>query len=203
MVSAQTDIASREAARDAAASLRRLTESVAAADIPLAELKELGADLRGLADRLGRYPALDSTSVPGSNPFDTTKWERHCVLGESNAIAPPVRITANHEPGQEVVVGECTLTEASETPVGMVHGAPIAGILMSIVGLASEFSGKRTYVGTASIRFEKPIPLANPLRFEGRPLRQEGRKVFVEAKVFSGDDLVVTCEAVNIIGRDS
>jgi hypothetical protein len=110
MVSADTDQATRNAARDAAAALRRLTASVAAADIPKDELAAAATQLSALADQLEHHPATNSIFVPGSDPFDESSWDRHCVLGRSNALAPPVRITANHERGREVVIGECTLT---------------------------------------------------------------------------------------------
>ena len=203
MVGYDTDVVTRDAARRGAAALRRLIASVAAGDIPSDELGAVAAELESLADRLGRFPVGNSEYRQGSDPQDTSSWERHCVLGKSNALAAPVIISYGDQSGQEVVVGECSLTQAYETPVGMIHGAPIAGILTSIVGLASEFAHQRTYVGTLSVRFIRPIPLDQPLRFEGRPVSQEGRKIFVEAKVYAGQDLVVTCEAVNIVGRDS
>ena len=50
--------------------------------------------------------------------------------------------------------------------------------------------------GTLSVRYEKPTPLHVDLRFEGRLVGVERRKIFVEASCYAGDLLTATATGI-------
>ena len=54
--------------------------------------------------------------------------------------------------------------------------------------LSSRLVGRMGPTGSLSVRFRAPTPVGVPLRYEGRVVREEGRKVFTEGKLLRLDD---------------
>lgn len=52
--------------------------------------------------------------------------------------------------------------------------------------------------GTLTIRYESPTPLYTELRYEGRLVGVERRKIFVEGTCYAGDRLTATAKGIFI-----
>lgn len=52
--------------------------------------------------------------------------------------------------------------------------------------------------GTLTVRYESPTPLQTELRFEGRLVGVERRKIFTEGRCYAGDRLTATAKGTFI-----
>ena len=74
----------------------------------------------------------------------------------------------------------------------------VAAAFDEILGATQSLSGAPGMTGTLSIRYESPTPLMTDLRFEGRLVGVERRKIFVEGSCFAGDRLTATAKGIFI-----
>ncbi|MFN8018340.1 MAG: PaaI family thioesterase [Acidimicrobiales bacterium] len=87
------------------------------------------------------------------------------------------------------IVAEVVFGQAYEGPPGCVHGGYVAASFDEVLGATQSLSGAPGMTGTLSIRYESPTPLQVPLRFEGRLVGTERRKIFTEGACYAGDRL--------------
>jgi acyl-coenzyme A thioesterase PaaI-like protein len=111
-------------------------------------------------------------------------------VGRLNPLASPiaVRYEADGERGP-AIVGVGRFGAAYEGPPGCVHGGVIAGSFDEILGLTQSMTGQPGMTAHLEIDYRSPTPLHRELRFEGRILRVEGRKIFTEATLHHGEVL--------------
>ncbi len=107
------------------------------------------------------------------------------IMGQANPLAPPLRLGYLHG----VVTGEVTCGSAYEGPPGHVHGGIIAALFDELLGATQVLSGTPGMTGKLEIYYRAPVPLHSPLRFAGRLVRVEGRKIFTEGTLHSGETL--------------
>ena len=112
----------------------------------------------------------------------------------ANPIAPPMQI--RHEDG--VVIATVRFGFAYEGPPGCVHGGYVAAAFDELLGATQSLSGAPGMTGTLSIRYESPTPLHTDLRYEGRLVGVERRKIFTEGRCYAGDRLTAKAEGIFI-----
>lgn len=155
-----------------------------------ARLEEVAALFEGIHQNLSY--GFGETSITGSSPdpmFDSSP-----ILGVANPIAPPMTLT--EEDG--VIVATVTMSKAYEGPPGCVHGGYVAALFDEVLGAAQSHSGAPGMTGTLSIRYESPTPLETELRFEGRMIGVERRKIFTEGHCYANGVLTARAEGTFI-----
>jgi acyl-coenzyme A thioesterase PaaI-like protein len=80
-----------------------------------------------------------------------------------------------------------------------VHGAIVAGAFDQVLALVNVLVGHPAMTGTLTIKYRRPTPLHEELRFVARTDRVEGRKVFASATLHAGETLVAESEGVFIL----
>jgi acyl-coenzyme A thioesterase PaaI-like protein len=122
----------------------------------------------------GAVYGFSEMAIAGGNP--DPMFDHSPLLGVANPVAPPMHLF--EEDG--VVVGTVTFGQAYEGPPGCVHGGFVAATFDEILGAAQSLSGAPGMTGTLKVRYESPTPLLQELRFEGRLVGVERRKIFTE-----------------------
>ena len=115
----------------------------------------------------------------------------HPLLGSANPLAPPIELRVEGER----VLGDVTFDVRFEGNTGWVQGGFVAAGFDIVVVQAARFSGRMGPTGSLSVRYKAPTPIGVPLRYEGRLVRAEGRKLFCEGDLRRCDDDTVTAEA--------
>jgi acyl-coenzyme A thioesterase PaaI-like protein len=116
------------------------------------------------------------------------------VIGLGNPVAPPLRLAVvdGH------VEGTATFGSAYEGPPGHVHGGIVAAAMDEVLGMTQSLSGSSGMTGTLSIRYRRPTPLHQEVRFFGRVVRVDGRKIYTTGTLTAGDTLCVEAEGLFI-----
>jgi acyl-coenzyme A thioesterase PaaI-like protein len=120
---------------------------------------------------------------------------RHPLLGSTHPIAPHIELRVEGDR----TVGDVTFDIRFEGNEGWVHGGFVAAGFDIVAVQAARLSGRSGPTGTLTVRFIAPTPIGEPLRYEGRFVRSEGRKLFAEGRLVRLDDESVTAEASAIV----
>ncbi|HVP31522.1 MAG TPA: PaaI family thioesterase [Myxococcota bacterium] len=179
-------------------SVRRLVDRVISLDAPSGALDPVADSLDALTDALvpwhGRRPIPAwSGTVDRSDPNAFLPWSP--MIGRYNPLAPPIELTIEGD----TVVGRARFGAAYEGPPGCVHGAIVAGAFDQVLALVNVLVGHPAMTGTLTIKYRRPTPLHEELRFVARTDRVEGRKVFASATLHAGETLVAESEGVFIL----
>lgn len=81
------------------------------------------------------------------------------------------------------VVCPVTVPETFEGRVGYLHGGIIATLLDETMSKAARAAGILAVTRHLEVDYRLPVPSGTPLRIEGRLLRSEGRKHWLEARI--------------------
>ena len=130
-------------------------------------------------------------------------------IGELNPLAPPIVMAAQSDTAQADtaqadtaqadtgrVVGEVTYGAAYEGPPSCVHGGFIAAGFDEVLGFAQALTGRPGMTARLEVQYRSPTPLHQPLRYEGRIDRVEGRKIFAVGTLHHGDTLCAEAQAL-------
>lgn len=176
---------------------RTLTSSLVATDAP----DDVIADA---ADRLEEVAALftgyNQASVYGFSETANAggnadpMFDHSPILGIANPVAPPMHLYEE----DAVVIGEVRFGQAYEGPPGCVHGGFVAATFDEVLGAAQSLSGAPGMTGTLKIRYEAPTPLFHDLRFEGRLVGVERRKIFTEGVCMANGQVTARAEGIFI-----
>lgn len=195
---AHTDLSPRrENLRDLADTVRLLIGRLAHTDAPDDVIEEATARLGAIA---GLFADHGQQSVYGFSEMATSGGDHAVIfdhsplIGLANPLAPPMTLTVE----DEVVIASVTFTQAYEGPPGCVHGGYVAAAFDEVLGAAQSFSGAPGMTGTLTVRYESPTPLQTELRYEGRLVGVERRKIFTEGRCFAGDRLTATAKGTFI-----
>lgn len=142
---------------------------------------------RSMRDILGR---LISGQGSRQDALDMAEFE--ILSGPASPLSPPMTLWLDGD----TVHGGATFGRVFMGPPGKVHGGVLALALDMLMAKTQDFVTGLGMTGTLNIRYLAPTPLNTEIRFEARLNRLEGRKLFVEAKVFAGD--TQTVEATGI-----
>ena len=142
---------------------------------------------RSMRDILGR---LISGQGSRQDALDMAEFE--ILSGPASPLSPPMTLWLDGD----TVHGSATFGRVFMGPPGKVHGGVLALALDMLMAKTQDFVTGLGMTGTLNISYLAPTPLNTEIRFEARLNRLEGRKLFVEAKVFAGD--TQTVEATGI-----
>lgn len=185
----------RTAIRDLAEATRLLIDRMVATDAPIEVIEAATADVTAAAARFDGFhqgSLYGISEMANAGQSDDPMFDHSPLIGIGNALSPP--LTLVEEDG--VVVGHVRFGQAYEGPPNTVHGGYVAAAFDEVLGAAQSLSGAPGMTGTLSVRYEAPTPLHTDLRFEGRLVGVERRKIFVEGTCTAGD--VVTARAEGI-----
>ncbi len=177
--------------RRLAAAMRAVVERLVTSDAPEAELRAAADGLERYAERLRSHPrrtqtyGYPETANAGEVRTQGSHFDYSPIVGLSNPLSPPVRLWIEGD----LALGAATFGSAYEGPPGHVHGGWIAAAFDEVLGFTQSLTGHPGMTGTLTIRYRRPTPLHTELRFAGRVLRVEGRKIFTSATLHAGADL--------------
>ena len=81
------------------------------------------------------------------------------------------------------VVCPATIGDAFEGHPGLLHGGIIATLLDETMSKSVRAKGLTAMTRHMEVDYKRPVPSQTPIRMEGRVLRSEGRKLWVEAQI--------------------
>lgn len=178
-----------------AAELRRLRGLVAGSTFEdvhdaVATVRQLSDDLEAGGTRVNPF-AYETWGVPehiGANP----------AIGSRNPISPPLEPVVFPDGTVRV---DLTLGIEYQGPPGCVHGGIVALLFDEMLGLANAAAGSVGMTADLRVTYKSPTPLLQPLRIEARQIRTEGRKIWTEATLHTGDTLCARTEGLFIEPR--
>jgi acyl-coenzyme A thioesterase PaaI-like protein len=177
-----------------AARLRSLIAASLEVDPHAEELPELLDDLDALGARFdalatGRGVPLFGESKDGDLnpvlPFSP-------MMGRANPVAPPIELDFD---GKRAI-GIVTLGVAHQGADGLVHGGIIASLYDEVLAAANMASGVAGPTAKLSVRYRRPTPLGEPLRFEAWVDKRVGRRIHTLGRCFFGETRVTDAEGV-------
>jgi len=191
--------ASVGASRRVADAARRVIAGISAPHLPVDTLNEVADRLEDIARTLGpiehmtRWPG--PLGAPDEVHRDPLAFEWHPLIGPSHPLAPPLKI----ERDGDHAVGTATFSQVYEGPPGAVHGGVIAAMFDVMLISAASISHVAGLTGTLTVRYRKPTPLRQPIRYESWIDEVLDRKAMVKGiSTFDGE---VLAEAEGIFIR--
>lgn len=136
-------------------------------------------------------------------PFDTDEWSslsgRRMDLPNRGGILPVPAQLARDDDGR--VRGWARFGRYHLGPNGAAHGGAISLLFDSALGLTSPVVTNIRNQRTAylHVNFRAIVPIEKMLRVDTGVSRIEGRKIFVEAKLFDGQKLLTEAEALFLL----
>ena len=127
--------------------------------------------------------------VEEGDPEAWAQFDYSPFIGLANPMSPPMHMDYD---GDRVVC-DVTFGSAFEGPPGCVHGGYVAAAFDEVLGAAQSLSGDQGMTARLITNYRFPTPLHEPLRVEAWLDRREGRKIFVQGSMSTGN--VVTAEA--------
>lgn len=98
-------------------------------------------------------------------------------------------------------VGHVTLGAAHEGAPGRSHGGIVSALFDDVFGFVLTIEQQSGFTGTLTIRYEKGIPIGEPLECRVRLDRREGRKLYMSGELTAdspGAEAVVVTRATAI-----
>jgi acyl-coenzyme A thioesterase PaaI-like protein len=189
--------ARQSAARRLGDAARQAIECLMATTAPVEVLLRAAQQTEELAEELGKYEQTRSyegiaEAAGASHQVEHFDWSP--ILGLSNPLAAPIVARIDGD----VVVGEARFGSAYEGPPGCLHGGFVAAAFDEILGMAQSLSGQMGMTATLRVRYLRPTPLHQDLRFEGRLVSVDGRKVTTAGTLSSHGELLAEAEGLFI-----
>jgi len=116
------------------------------------------------------------------------------IMGRLNPASYGLEI---HQEGQRAI-GLVTLGETAEGAVGLAHGGVISGIWDEVLAAANAIARTGGPTGSLTIRYLKPTPLYEPLRYAAWVERIEERKVLARGECTLNGEVLTEAEGVFI-----
>ena len=179
------------------ASLRQINEA-------LMDMDATEADLLAAADRAELFAATLETTRKGRQHWGFAEssvagtprvmLDRSPIIGLGNPVAPPLAFAVEGDR----VIGRGSFGLQYEGPPGCVHGGFVAAAFDEVLGMAQSLTGKPGMTGTLTVRYRKPTPLHQELRFVAWVDGVEGRKIFASSTLHHGETLCAESEGIFI-----
>lgn len=187
------------------AAWHRLSAAMRKINEALMDMEASEADLILAAERAEAYAAsLEATragrqhwgfaeSSVGGSP--RVMLDRSPLIGLGNPVAPPLSCAIEGDR----VIGRGSFGLQYEGPPGHVHGGWIAAGFDEVLGVAQKRTPRPGLTGTLTVRYRKPAPLHDELRFEAKADRVEGRKMFINGTLHHGETLCAEAEGIFVL----
>lgn len=183
--------------RRLAQAMREMIQRLVEIDAPESDLAEAADALERYSKRLAEYPngnkyeGWAETAVSG----DAAAFFDHSpLIGLANPLSPPISLMADRD--QMTVEGDVVFGSAFEGPPASVHGGFIAAAFDEVLGYVNSLTGNPGMTARLTIDYKRPTPLHTELHFKAQLDRTEGRKTYASGKVFAGDRVTATAEAL-------
>src|SRR5690348_7234148 len=199
-------MSSEEARTTAAAALRDLSHAFARQDADDAQLEELAREARTRATALDATPRRDRLALMqsviaavGREGFPMgsagSGFNDRAVAGAANPTSVDIEVEFE---GVDVVA-RVVLRRAFEGAPGRAHGGIVAAVFDDVTGFVIGQLREPAFAGELTVRYERPVPIEEPLEMRARLVDRERRKLFITAECRSADGTVVaTCKAIYI-----
>ncbi|MBA3282608.1 MAG: PaaI family thioesterase [Acidimicrobiia bacterium] len=187
----------RSALKGLADASRLLIDRLVATDAPDDVIAAATVDVSAAAERFSGYhqgTLYGFSEAANAGRREDPLFDHSPLIGIGNPLAPPMTIREV----DGVIEATACFGQAYEGPPGCVHGGYVAAAFDEVLGATQSLSGAPGMTGTLTVRYEKPTPLQVELRFEGRLMGVERRKIFVEGACYSGDTLTATAKGTFI-----
>ena len=177
--------------------LRRLARVVTGSDAPDATLDAVAADVERLADRLAphaqtsRYPQSARLGSPGAG------FLTHPFTGLVNPCSPALRL----HPEGERMTGTITWGTPFEGPPGFAHGGHISGAFDVLLTATAGMNGRGGLTKSLAVRYRRPAPLGQELRYEAEIEGSDGRTTVVRGRLTDGAETCAEGTAEIATGR--
>lgn len=181
----------RAALKELADASRLLIERLVATDAPDEVIIAATAEVAAAAERFAGYhqgTLYGFSEAANAGRREDPLFDHSPLIGIGNPLAPPMSIREV----DGVIEARARFGQAYEGPPGCVHGGYVAAAFDEVLGATQSLSGAPGMTGTLTVRYERPTPLQTDLRFEGRLVGVERRKIFVEGACYAGDSLTAT-----------
>lgn len=187
----------RQSLKDLADTTRLLIDRLVATDAPDDVIAAALVEVASAADRFATHrqgSLYGFSEAANAGVREDPLFDHSPLIGIANPLAPPMAI----EEEDGVIVARANFGQAYEGPPGCVHGGYVAASFDEVLGAAQSLSGAPGMTGTLTVRYESPTPLKTDLRFEGRLVGVERRKIFTEGACYAGDRLTATAKGTFI-----
>jgi acyl-coenzyme A thioesterase PaaI-like protein len=176
---------------DALRQLVRTTVGSSASDDVLEEVAET---VRGLVDRLTPFTA-PTRAEQGARFGPAGMFVNHPIIGPANPSAPPVRLVID----ENTLTADVVFGTAQEGPPDCAHGGWIAAGFDAVLLMAAGLHSAGGPTKSLSVRYRRPTPLNQPLRYETSIETIEERRTVIHGRLMHGD--VVCAEGVAEVAR--
>ena len=168
------------------AAVRTLQDHTRAVDAPDEVISEAAGLIENVSKLLAPYYA-DEWNSPSGRRMD--------LPNRGNIMQVPTRL-AKTDDGR--VRGTVTFRRYHLGRNGAVHGGALGLLFDSVLGYTASILAKSPYQRTAFLRinYRKIAPIETELHIDAGIERIEGRKVFVEGRLFDGDTVFTEAEAL-------
>ena len=168
------------------AAVRTLQDHTRAVDAPDEVISEAAGLIENVSKLLAPYYA-DEWNSPSGRRMD--------LPNRGNIMQVPTRL-AKTDDGR--VRGTVTFRRYHLGRNGAVHGGALGLLFDSVLGYTASILAKSPYQRTAflCINYRKIAPIETELHIDAGIERIEGRKVFVEGRLFDGDTVFTEAEAL-------
>lgn len=194
----QRELSPRRAAlKELADASRLLIDRLVATDAPQDVIEAAAAEVSSAAERFEGYhqgTLYGFSEAANAGKREDPLFDHSPLIGVGNPLAPPMTITEL----DGVIEARVRFGQAYEGPPGCVHGGYVAAAFDEVLGATQSLSGAPGMTGTLTVRYESPTPLHTDLRFEGRLVGVERRKIFVEGACFAEERLTATAKGTFI-----
>lgn len=137
---------------------------------------------------------------PRAHARTSSYLDRSPVTGQSNPLAPPLKVIPAGEHGARAVV---SMGLAYQGPPGRLHGGFVATLLDHVMGYAAASSGKWVFTRTLSVDYDHAVPLFQDLEISAEIQRMDGRKVWVVGRISAGGKIVARATGMWVGPRTS
>lgn len=180
-----------------AQAVRELVDATIRTQVGDAEAAEALRSVLAVTERLRAEQLPGPAGVEYNASGRSWSWG-NAAVGLRNAIAPPMEVV-HRQPGE--TWAEVDLGSAYEGPPALVHGGVSALLLDHLMGVTASHGFSRvTVTGTLTLRYRNQLPLGRAV-LTGRISGEEGRKVFVSARIEGGKGVAVEAEGVFVVPR--
>ena len=115
-------------------------------------------------------------------PLPHTAQNRCFGCGDANSVGLHLEFYLAEDGS---VVSLPTVPDNFEGPIGYLHGGIIATLLDEAMSKAVRARGVTAMTRQMEIDYQRPVPSGEPIRIEGRVVRNEGRKHWTEARILN------------------
>jgi len=177
--------------------MRLVIDRLVATSAPAEDLARAADQLEVIAANLERYPqgrVYDGYAESANAGYPHAFFDWSPLLGRSNPLAPPISV----DMVEDQVVGRARFGSAYEGPPGCVHGGCIAAAFDEVLGIAQSLCGLPGMTARLTVRYRKPTPLHADLRFVGKLVDVQGRKISTHGELWADDLLTAEAEGLFI-----